>query len=496
MSEIKVQNEIAGIWPYLKVLGEQKAFIIVFCLSAIITSVELTYFFSEKYQSVATIVYQPQEVVNLKDNSVRAFGAPLPVPPFRLINENIKELMLSEATLGPVVEELGLDIEEPKTYQGPWYDRFYHYTKDLVIEYATDLWTLLKHGRLISEDATISAIKELRKNVKLANKNSYVFNIIVRNKKPERAARIADAIAERLTILLRDQQRAAGKTKLKQLRKLLDAKFAEIDEYQSSIKAILVANNIASVSIETERSMERLSNLELDKDILKSELEKTKAKLSTVTEYRAEKNRIIQGNTQRTYPNLLIQPEDFKRLSSEQLLTEIELKSNEPKYSSLLSSITMLKARLQGLPEIQHQLDNLSTQLQAAKRDFVQLGDAYQEAVIVATGQLSEAKILSKAHVPSIPTSPIIIYHVGLTAILALVISIGLVYILSYANIQFLFVTSEKEIPDNEAQQNQEYYYSESEKRYLRDRRKKIVSFSGQDRRKSSSSTYKDDKHA
>ena len=88
--------------------------IIVFCVSAILSSLAQTYIFSEKFLTVTTIQYKPQEITRLRAQDTRAFGAPLPTIPFKIINQNMQEIATSEAILRPVVIELGLDQEEKK----------------------------------------------------------------------------------------------------------------------------------------------------------------------------------------------------------------------------------------------------------------------------------------------------------------------------------------------------------------------------------------------
>lgn len=456
-------------------LVEQKMFIIVFCISAILFSLLLTYVFSEKYKTATTILYRPQEVMRLRAQETKAFGAPLPAAPFKSINQNLQELVMSEAILRPVVEQLRLDQKTDPEYTGAWYKQLFEKTKDLVKEYRSKLMMLLKYGRIIDEDPTVAAIKGLRENVALVNKNSYVFHLIVTDKDPARGATIADSIAQELVGWLRKDQKRPAELKQKKIKMLLNAKSDEMKDYQLQIEEILTKNNMASISIETERTMERLSDLELSRIKLESEIRHTKAKLSTVDDYKKQKGRIRQTSKDPSIRSSPIQPEDYKRLSSEKLFTEIELSAMEPKLDSLKASVRKLEDKLRELPNIQRKLDKLKILLETAKHDYVQLSDAFQEATVQATSDQSEVFIIQKALVPSIPTSPVKIYHVSLSAVLSLLVSTGLVYLLSYANIRFLFapVTSSRPIligqVMGELQQNQ---YIASDRREIMDRRK------------------------
>ena len=70
------QEDVISIREVLSVLLKQKTFILMFCLSAILTSLALTYIVSDKYESATTISFRPQEVIRLKAQESQAFGAP------------------------------------------------------------------------------------------------------------------------------------------------------------------------------------------------------------------------------------------------------------------------------------------------------------------------------------------------------------------------------------------------------------------------------------
>ncbi|MHC4618338.1 MAG: Wzz/FepE/Etk N-terminal domain-containing protein, partial [Planctomycetota bacterium] len=54
------------IRKHIEVLAKRKGFILAFCFSAVLASLGLTYFVSEKYQAATTIFYRPMEVSLLR----------------------------------------------------------------------------------------------------------------------------------------------------------------------------------------------------------------------------------------------------------------------------------------------------------------------------------------------------------------------------------------------------------------------------------------------
>jgi uncharacterized protein involved in exopolysaccharide biosynthesis len=362
-----------------------------------------------------------------------------------VIKQNLEELIKGEAILRDVVMEMELYKEIPKNYELlPWYLRFYKQTKDWAKNFVYDAWDVLKYGRVIEEEPIPGAIKGLRRNVFLIDKTSYIFYVVVRDNYPRRGAAIADAIARHLVDYLRDEQRSKGQAKQAQLKALMLSKQKEIEGYRREIQLLLTANDVVSPSLEAEQAMARWSELDLSRVQLESQIAETRARLADARE-------ISEGNTARRRDNLgqdgdarpgspgLIQPSDLKKLESDRLFTEIELSGLTARYDAVTRAIAEVEHQRQILPGLEKSLSDLKTRLEVAQRDYVQFTDAYQEAVVQATGEASEAEVLAPAAVPSAPVAPIKVYHVGLAGFLALVIAIGLIYLFTFADIYVLF---------------------------------------------------------
>lgn len=424
---------------YWNILACQKAFVIIFCMSATLSAVALTYVFSERYESTATIFYRPQEVTRISGKDSQAFGAPAPAPPFKVISQTMQEVLQSSVILGPVVKSLGLDIPAPKIYEGPWYIVYYKKTKDWVKEYGGNAWALLKHGRLIDKDTYRQSIGELRGNVKITNRDSYVFLLRVRHKDRDRVADIVNAITAEMMKWLRDQETTPGELKSVQLRQLIGKKELEIEALYTAVHGQLASVGVASIEMATDRSTERLSELQLDRAKLIGEIAGKKIALKSILGQSKLRQDIGRTPAGRRNKSKYIQPEDARRLQSEQIFTKIELDALMAQSKSLDLEIAELKNRLRELPKIALRVDHLQTNLQAAKRDLIQLKSTLQEEVIRAKLVLSELGVIHPAVAPTHPVSPIKAYHAGLAAILSLVFAVGLVYLLTFLEIRVLF---------------------------------------------------------
>ncbi len=412
---------------YSEVLTRQKNFVLVFCLSAVLASLAFTYLFSEKYQAGITIYYRPLEssLMRMKDTS--AFGAPAPAPPFKVIVQTLRDIIRSEAILRPVVESLRLDGKPEITYSS-WYERWYHSVKDFVTEYSMKLWMILKYGRIIEGNPVSEAVAKLRKNMYIhATKDSYVYVITVKDNFPKRAADIIDSVGLGLVKWLSEQDQNPAEQRLNRLRVQLIEKENKISLFRDEKENLLKRNDVVSISEETSRGVKSLYDIEQSYIKLNAQMEEKQKKISGLD---LEIKKKSYG-----YPN----PDDLRRMESEKLFDEIELEGLTAKLESLRASLDNLKSRLRQMLPIQKKVEELNMKINAESREYIYLKDLYLESLAQATTTDSEVKIMHLAEIPTEPVQPIKIYHIGLTAILSLFFSTGLVYVLAFFNIRLFF---------------------------------------------------------
>jgi uncharacterized protein involved in exopolysaccharide biosynthesis len=184
--------------------------------------------------------------------------------------------------------------------------------------------------------------------------------------------------------------------------------------------------------------MERMSALELDWRKIQGDIARSSRRFETVSAKERVKRGLTAGGADMT-PSEFIQPDDFKRLATERLFEEVELNSLRAKEETISRAIAEINSRLRVLPKLQSRYDSARNRLAAQERDYIQLTDAYQEAVVRATGVLSEVSVVSPASVPVVPATPIKFYHVGLAIALGIFASIAFIYVLTYFNIRMFF---------------------------------------------------------
>jgi len=413
------------------ILIKQKGFIIAFCLSAIITSLLLTYIVSEKYEAGISIYYRPKETSLMREKNIEAFGSPAPSPSFKVILQTLKDIIHSEAILRPVVEELELYKPIERHYE-TWYEEWYYETKKFIIENGKKLWMILKYGRIIEIDPVIKAINSLRENIDVsASKESYVYIITCKDKYPERAAIIVDRIGEKLVEWLNNQDINPAKVELRQIENHINEIKKKLDYLRSSREKMLKKYGIVSISDEIDDGVATLYNMNREISSLNSEIEKKKRIIrelaEKIEEYEKRKN--------------IINPDDFKKIKSEKLFKEIELEGLIKQRESILDSIKDLEDRLNILRKLKKTEEDILTDIEALNREYTHMKDLYVEALTKAMSEEGEVKIMHHSIVPAKPVQPIKIYNVALSGVLALFFSAGLVYVFAFFNIRIFFAS-------------------------------------------------------
>lgn len=441
-------------------------FIAVFTLSAALSALLYTYVFSERFSAETTTLFEPAEVTRLSMADTRALGSPVPNTPFKVIGQTFDGLIKSDAVLRDTVETLHLDAPDIVVYNGPWYLDLYKWTKKTVQDYGSDAWSYLQFGRVIPKNPVGAAIKDLRKHTKVVSEDSYVFELRTLGKTPDAAAKTADFLAGRLIATINGEEKRAALKRADELKRLSDAKFAEVTALEAKQREMLETTGSASIDAEINETTSRRSQLQLQlADAQASLHEENSRVVNYVDRLRGgeEVNRAAAYNDRlrgRISTPLMadasealgssggrLRADDFSHLNSERLAAENKAKGLGSRIDALEREMDPITARLQLLNTTRSKYELVGTQLQTAKRDLVALSDALQESIIKASNVQPQLRIQSPAYAPGSPASPIKIYHVGLAAALALALGLGMAVLLSYFDIRWLMFDEKWRMP-------------------------------------------------
>jgi uncharacterized protein involved in exopolysaccharide biosynthesis len=335
---------------------------------------------------------------------------------------------------------LHLDKPEPRVYSGPFYYRWYKESKDWLSDEGSDAWSILKYGRVIDEDPIDGAVTTLRKNLSIDSEDSYVFELKVRDKHPDRVAAIANEIGQAVIAMLRTNQQTPAQTRSTELRERLTKKYHEIQAAEERISNLLNSGHTASIQEEIDKGTGQYIELKTSWLDLQSQVQQQRA---TIAAYDAK----LKGSSNPSPGEQRLQSEDFKKMMSDRLNAQLSLAGIEHKSASLGRSLVALQARLLELPQLQVQYDLLENNRERAQHDYSLINDALQEAIIEEQNSVTALAVVGAAATSNSPATPIKIYHVGLATGLALLLAVGMAFVLGYFEIE-LFMSPER--PRNE----------------------------------------------
>jgi hypothetical protein len=260
----------------------------------------------------------------------------------------------------------------------------------------------------------------------------------VRDKNQQRVAAITNAVADELVLLLQQNEQQRAGMRSTQIKKLMDAKRAQISIYQKTIADTLNSNRVVSVSQETEKGVYRYSQVALAKQTTDADLHNAEAMLRTYDQT-LDGQSGSGGNANEGHHRL--QADDFKKLSSERLEIQANLAGLYAKRASLEASLRELSATTQRLASLQVSYDNLTNRVDQSQRDYALLNDAYQEALLQEQKNPANLAIQRRATEPSVPATPVKLHHVALASSLAVLLSLGLSFVFGFFNIR-VFIPS------------------------------------------------------
>jgi uncharacterized protein involved in exopolysaccharide biosynthesis len=480
-------GESFDLRPHLQIVARFKYLILTFCVAAALTSLAMTYVMSEKFQAYTTVLYQPAETVSFRPKERDALGFPTPLVSLESIGNTLDELVKSDAALETVVRTLRLDVKRPRP-PANWFITTFHSVKDTAKEYAGNTWQLLRYGRLIEKNPFAEAITNLRKNVSTARTaKAYTFRLAAIDSDPAIAAKIADLLAatlgeslEQARLRLARESRAGLEARLRDneaetaaLRVKLDTFKREAGLSSLSEELSLKLKTVAEFQEESQRARNELRALQMKRSELNRQLaaqdervkfDSTSTQNPVVEEMRLElaKLEVERSGLLGTYTeqHQLVKALDakiaqvrtklvsesasvvssestrasdiYQKLLADWLATDAEIESVTARQEAYNRSISQETAGAQSLTAKEQELTDLSVRVVAAERSYVLINEALEEARIAESRVASDVAILHPAAVPRAPVRPNKILHVSVSAILSLVLGIGLAFVFSF----------------------------------------------------------------
>jgi uncharacterized protein involved in exopolysaccharide biosynthesis len=383
-----------GFAKYFRIILAYRSLIILLSLSALITSVLLTYIVPKMYEGKAVVLIRPQEKIKLPLNRSNKEILDFPLSQLAPIDAPIKtyiEVVKSRPIIEKIVSALDLDKQ-----MNP--ERSRKRLKEEAFQYIDWMLQLLKYGEAKEVDPLTKAVENVRKNLSLqGTKDTYVFEITYTSANPHEAAAVANTVAGIFTdYLLALSQKESTSSRLSIERQLRES---EQDLTKARLALRQFKQKYGSFSLSEEYS----SKLKTSGD-LETDLEKVKAKLAgAISEYGSSHPKVINITAER---------------------------------DRLMQSINDLKKEAVDNPEKEKNLESLKMRVKVEEENYSFIKNLYEEARIQEAKNSSEIRIVAQAVPPYYPLKPIKLNYAlgGLFA--GIVFAIVLVFFLEFQDIR------------------------------------------------------------
>lgn len=388
----------------LEVLRRHIYLILGVCIVSMLSAYSVSFVpavMPEKYDATAIVLVRPQEPVKIQGSDTGKEFLDFPVSQMAAVETASKtyiEIIRSPALIGDVVRQLDLDKTTPQqeetsntlwTQLGAGLTALY----DDIQEYANDMVSIVLYGRLVKTDPYASAVKRVTKGLALKSyEDTYVFEIKYSDKDPSTAAAVANTTA-RLFIEFMKKMRSGEATylgdqlgtQLEQSRQRLMSARQELENYKVSHKVFLYQQEYV-------------------------------AKLKVISDLQVEIARL-----------------DESLAASPGTLAAISI---EAKRARLLTILGQLRQELAVMPDVERGLKLREADVDVAHSAYEAVGRDLKEAEIKGSDKVAEARLVSPAGVPTLPSHPRRAM-IALVALLSgLMVGVTLAFFLEYVNRQ------------------------------------------------------------
>lgn len=469
-------------------VARQRSLLILFTLSAMVTSLVLTFVFSERFRAATIVMYRPTDAVKVQPDVAipdkTALGFPVPTTTFDAVGDTIERIGKSERVLRRVVVDLGLDQPEQNTKTGiAW---LYTETKSTVRNWMKNAWQVMKYGRVIHENPTTDAIIGLMKYVTIETRENYTSTITMTDKYPDRAAQIVDKIAVVLVEEVKELSVFAAKEQAEKLAERLAVKGDEIREAQARIEKLKAEGGFNAIDDDMRLRIETAERFEmklLQNEIALSDAQAALAALKdqreklepTVPSSQTVEDDPLYGNLQILQARYEVEseglgsrlgPNHHKVAEMKDRIAGIDgrmanlgatrvasaVSGANPTYESVRLQEIAAQTRVDGLeaeneslrkatahtqdriikPGVVSELDSLQLKLETLQDDYTHIAAALEEARTAELTNVPEVRVLFPATPIHEPVRPIRIYHVALSGLLAISLGIAAVFLTDF----------------------------------------------------------------
>lgn len=355
----------------------------------------------EKYDASATVLVRPHDPIKIEPNSSAKEFLGFPVAQTPVVESASKtyiQIIQSPALIGEVVRKLGLDHEQPgkEVAAGGAFAPIVAAVKalhDEVEPYLKDTVSIVKYGRVLSDDPFTKAVNDVRKGLAMrAYEDTYVFEINYTDVNPRRAADVANTVARSFIRFMENMRASEGKDSADRLRGELEESRQRLVNARESLEKYKESHGTFLYQPEYEAKLRVISDLTVEL----AKLDATYANESLGAD-------TIEGNTY------------------------------AKKRARLLKDLDQSQTDLASLPSVERELELRQADVDVASATYGTVAKELKDAEI-RSDAMPEARLISPAVAPELPSSP----HRGVIVLVSLLaglmVGVALAFFLEYVN--------------------------------------------------------------
>jgi uncharacterized protein involved in exopolysaccharide biosynthesis len=349
----------------------------------------------EKYDASAIVLVRPHNPIKFEQNNSGKEFLGFPVAQTPVVESASKtyiQIIQSPALIAEVVRKLKLD-EKPKkaAADGTLFAQIYASIKALyddVQEYVKDAIAIFRYGKLLKDDPFTKAVKDVGKGLVLKSyEDTYVFEIKYSGDDPQTAADVANTMASTFIEFLEKMRSLEAKDSADRLKGELEQSREQLVDARESLRDYKASHGIF---------------------LYKEEYD---AKLKVISDLTVELAKLDQSLAAGTF----------------------DAKTDEKKRARLLKILDEKQAELAPLPTIERELQLRQADVNVADTTYATVAKEMKDAEIKSNA-ISEARLVSPAFVPMLPSRPRREIYAGAALLTGLLVSVALAFFLEYIN--------------------------------------------------------------
>jgi uncharacterized protein involved in exopolysaccharide biosynthesis len=352
----------------------------------------------EKYDASAIVLVRPHRPIKIEPNNSGKEFLDFPVaqtPVVETASKTYIQMIQSPALIGQVVSELKLDEKPPKkeVEDETIFTQIYASLKALyddVEPYVKDAVAFVKYGRVLKDDPFTKAVYDVSKGLVLKSyEDTYVFEIKYSGEDPQTAAAVANTTARLFIEFIERIRSSEAKDSADRLKSELEKSRQRLVDARESLRDYKATHRVFLYQPEYD------------------------AKLKVISDLTVELAKLEEG------------------LAAAGPAGTFEAKTYVQKRARVLTILDEHQAELASLPTIERELQLRQADVDVANTTYGTVAKELKDAEIKSG---AEARLISPAFVPRLPTRPrrgIIVLASLLTGLL---VGVALAFFLEYIN--------------------------------------------------------------